>query len=188
MAKVNKQYTNRESQSLDKYLQEIGRVELLDPEEEIDLARRIEAGETVSLLTETPTADSKTFRRIVEMVVGVRTHQLTAFGRFEGAGVSVAVTPRRRPVGAGVRVGEGVPLGADLSSDRRRQRALGEAFKQDVRALQTQTRGGGAVRGVLGDRHGRWVGSWHRMLRRLRCRGDGGVAILAYRHEGRQIR
>ena len=30
MAKVNKQYTNRESQSLDKYLQEIGRVELLD--------------------------------------------------------------------------------------------------------------------------------------------------------------
>jgi RNA polymerase primary sigma factor len=49
MAKVNKQYTNRESQSLDKYLQEIGRVELLDPEEEIDLARRIKKGDQKSL-------------------------------------------------------------------------------------------------------------------------------------------
>src|SRR5216684_2978586 len=49
MAKVNKQYTNRESQSLDKYLQEIGKVELLDPEEEIDLAQRIKKGDQKSL-------------------------------------------------------------------------------------------------------------------------------------------
>jgi len=49
MVKVNKQYTNRESQSLDKYLQEIGRVELLDPEEEIDLARRIKKGDQKAL-------------------------------------------------------------------------------------------------------------------------------------------
>ncbi len=49
MAKVNKQYTNRESQSLDKYLQEIGRVDLLDPEEEIDLARRIKKGDQKAL-------------------------------------------------------------------------------------------------------------------------------------------
>ncbi|HEV8537873.1 MAG TPA: sigma-70 family RNA polymerase sigma factor [Bacteroidota bacterium] len=49
MAKVTKQYTNRESQSLDKYLQEIGRVELLDPEEEIDLARRIKKGDQKAL-------------------------------------------------------------------------------------------------------------------------------------------
>lgn len=49
MAKVNKQYTNRESQSLDKYLQEIGKVELLDPEEEIELARRIKKGDQKSL-------------------------------------------------------------------------------------------------------------------------------------------
>ncbi|MGD0337985.1 MAG: sigma-70 family RNA polymerase sigma factor [Bacteroidota bacterium] len=41
MVKVSKQYTNRESQSLDKYLQEIGKVELLTAEEEIELARRI---------------------------------------------------------------------------------------------------------------------------------------------------
>ena len=49
MAKVNKQYTNRESQSLDKYLQEIGKVELLDPEEEIELARRIKKGDQKAL-------------------------------------------------------------------------------------------------------------------------------------------
>ncbi len=49
MAKITKQYTNRESQSLDKYLQEIGRVELLDPEEEIDLARRIKKGDQKAL-------------------------------------------------------------------------------------------------------------------------------------------
>lgn len=36
--RITKQYTNRESQSLDKYLQEIGRVELLDSEDEIELA------------------------------------------------------------------------------------------------------------------------------------------------------
>lgn len=49
MAKVNKQFTTRESQSLDKYLQEIGRVELLNPEEEIDLARRIKKGDQKAL-------------------------------------------------------------------------------------------------------------------------------------------
>lgn len=49
MPKLTKQYTNRESQSLDKYLQEIGKVELLDPEEEIELARRIKKGDQKSL-------------------------------------------------------------------------------------------------------------------------------------------
>ncbi len=42
--RITKQYTNRESQSLDKYLQEIGKVDLLNPQEEIDLAKRIKAG------------------------------------------------------------------------------------------------------------------------------------------------
>jgi len=49
MVKISKQYTNRESQSLDKYLQEIGKVELLTPDEEIDLARRIKKGDQKSL-------------------------------------------------------------------------------------------------------------------------------------------
>ena len=42
--RITKQYTNRESQSLDKYLQEIGRVELLDAEDEITLAVAIKKG------------------------------------------------------------------------------------------------------------------------------------------------
>ena len=49
MVKITKQYTNRESQSLDKYLQEIGKVELLTPQEEIELARRIKKGDQKSL-------------------------------------------------------------------------------------------------------------------------------------------
>ncbi|HYM19922.1 MAG TPA: RNA polymerase sigma factor RpoD/SigA [Candidatus Kapabacteria bacterium] len=39
--RISKQYTNRESQSLDMYLQEIGRMDLLNSQMEIDLARRI---------------------------------------------------------------------------------------------------------------------------------------------------
>lgn len=47
--KISKQFTTRESQSLDKYLQEIGRVELLTPDEEVDLAIRIRKGEQGAL-------------------------------------------------------------------------------------------------------------------------------------------
>ena len=49
MVKISKQYTNRESQSLDKYLQEIGKVDLLTPQEEIELARRIKKGDQKAL-------------------------------------------------------------------------------------------------------------------------------------------
>ncbi|MEK7250462.1 MAG: sigma-70 factor domain-containing protein, partial [Bacteroidota bacterium] len=49
MGKAAKQYTNRESQSLDKYLQEIGKVDLLKSEEEIELAQRIKKGDQRAL-------------------------------------------------------------------------------------------------------------------------------------------
>src|SRR5512137_3054408 len=43
--KITKQVTNRDTPSLDKYLQEIGKVDLISPEEEVSLARRIRAGD-----------------------------------------------------------------------------------------------------------------------------------------------
>ena len=47
--KITKSITNRESQSLEKYLQEIGKVELISPEEEVRLARRIKQGDQSAL-------------------------------------------------------------------------------------------------------------------------------------------
>ena len=47
--KISKQITNRESQSLDKYLQEIGKVDLLTPDEEVILAQKIRDGDQLSL-------------------------------------------------------------------------------------------------------------------------------------------
>ncbi|QQS34951.1 MAG: sigma-70 family RNA polymerase sigma factor [Ignavibacteriales bacterium] len=47
--RITKQYTNRESQSLDKYLQEIGKVDLLVPDQEIELAIRIKKGDQLAL-------------------------------------------------------------------------------------------------------------------------------------------
>lgn len=47
--KISKQFTNRESQSLDKYLQEIGKVDLLTPDEEIELAIRIRQNDQLAL-------------------------------------------------------------------------------------------------------------------------------------------
>lgn len=47
--KISKSITNRESQSLEKYLQEIGKVELITPEEEVKLAVLIKLGDQKAL-------------------------------------------------------------------------------------------------------------------------------------------
>ncbi|MBV6642068.1 MAG: RNA polymerase sigma factor RpoD/SigA [Cyclobacteriaceae bacterium] len=47
--KISKQITNRESESLDKYFNEIGKVELISADEEVELSRRIKEGDQVAL-------------------------------------------------------------------------------------------------------------------------------------------
>ena len=47
--KITKSITNRESDSLDKYLQEIGHEELITVEEEVELAQRIRKGDRKAL-------------------------------------------------------------------------------------------------------------------------------------------
>lgn len=47
--KISKQITNRESQSLDKYLQEIGKVDLITSDMEVELAKRIREGDQIAL-------------------------------------------------------------------------------------------------------------------------------------------
>ena len=47
--KITKQVTNRETASLDKYLQEIGKVDLISADEEVELAQRIKAGDKIAL-------------------------------------------------------------------------------------------------------------------------------------------
>jgi len=47
--KIAKQVTNRETASLDKYLQEIGRMDLISADEEVELARKIRAGDRLAL-------------------------------------------------------------------------------------------------------------------------------------------
>ena len=47
--KITKSITNRESQSLDKYLQEIGKEGLINAEMEVELARKIKKGDGTAL-------------------------------------------------------------------------------------------------------------------------------------------
>ncbi|HEY3429643.1 MAG TPA: RNA polymerase sigma factor RpoD/SigA [Cyclobacteriaceae bacterium] len=47
--KISQQITNRENESLDKYLHEIGKVDLITAEEEVNLAKRIKDGDTLAL-------------------------------------------------------------------------------------------------------------------------------------------
>ena len=72
------------------YLKEIGKVPLLNAAQEVDLARRIEAGELSTALQQhfedEPKADPKALKLVVERVWEIRDHQQTAFGKVEGIG------------------------------------------------------------------------------------------------------
>jgi RNA polymerase primary sigma factor len=72
------------------YLKEIGKVPLLTAAQEVDLARRIEAGEfstaLMALLGAEEKLDQKRFRTICDRVVAIRDHQLEHFGKVEGLG------------------------------------------------------------------------------------------------------
>ena len=94
MAKSSKSYTNRESQSLDKYLQEIGRVELLKPEEEIELAQRIKKGDQRAL--------EKLTKANLRFVVSVAK-------QYQNQGPRNAVSPLRTFVRLHPQSGEGKP-------------------------------------------------------------------------------
>lgn len=61
--KIQKQFTNREASSLDKYLQEIGKVDLLTPQQEVELAIKIKQGD--------PQAFEKLTRANLRFVVSV---------------------------------------------------------------------------------------------------------------------
>ena len=47
--KISKQFTNRENKSLDKYLNEISKVEMITPQEEVELAKRIKESDQAAL-------------------------------------------------------------------------------------------------------------------------------------------
>ncbi len=72
------------------YLKEIGKVPLLTAAQEVDLARRIEAGEFATelreLTEEEDRVDQKRLRLVTESVVAIRDHQVEKFGKVEGIG------------------------------------------------------------------------------------------------------
>ncbi len=71
------------------YLKEIGKVPLLTAAQEVDLARRIEAGEFATALVdslEDDKIDQKRLRTVIERVIAIRDHQIEKFGKVEGIG------------------------------------------------------------------------------------------------------
>ncbi|HEX9718042.1 MAG TPA: sigma-70 family RNA polymerase sigma factor, partial [Actinomycetota bacterium] len=72
------------------YLKEIGKVPLLTAAQEVDLARRIEAGEFATELSDAEMGDGKvdhkSLKTVLERCVAIREHQLEKFGKVEGIG------------------------------------------------------------------------------------------------------
>ncbi len=72
------------------YLKEIGKVPLLTAAQEVDLARRIEAGEFSTALCDSrdngDKIEGKQLKVVVERVVAIRDHQVEKFGKVEGIG------------------------------------------------------------------------------------------------------
>jgi RNA polymerase primary sigma factor len=86
------------------YLKEIGKVPLLNAAQEVDLARRIEAGELSTALqrevVDTEKPDPRALKHCVEKVWEIRDHQLTAFGKVEGIGrerIAKSYRPKTEP-------------------------------------------------------------------------------------------
>jgi RNA polymerase primary sigma factor len=87
------------------YLKEIGKVPLLTAAQEVDLARRIEAGEfstaLMAMVGDDEKVDQKRFRIICDRVVAIRDHQVAHFGKVEGLGrerISRSYRPKTRDV------------------------------------------------------------------------------------------
>jgi RNA polymerase primary sigma factor len=85
------------------YLKEIGKVPLLTAAQEVDLARRIEAGEFSTelsdLVYEDDRVDQKRLRVVVDSVIAIRNHQVEKFGKVEGIGrdkISKSWKPKSR--------------------------------------------------------------------------------------------
>ena len=82
--KITKSITNRESASLDKYLQEIGKEELITVEEEVELAQRIKKGDQEALEKLTIYRDSKPYNvKIKEFVFLVEIEEIKGKARLE---------------------------------------------------------------------------------------------------------
>ena len=86
------------------YLKEIGKVPLLNAAQEVDLARRIQAGELSTALQreigEDGKPDPKELKFMVQKVWEIRDHQMNAFGKVEGIGrdkVAKSYRPKTEP-------------------------------------------------------------------------------------------